>query len=213
MAIIMARPRRAPAQQSALDLRIDADWLQAQLDAIGETQTGLALRKYPGQKNWINKIVLGERRLQIDEATWLADQFSATLDDVLSGFGYHLPPPPSVPVTGIAKAGGIVAPVDPGATAPAPPGASKDMRAILVDEDCPVFGLYRNAFLYYIPETGVKMWHSGRLCAVEIGAAPRLVWGRPAGGENGKDRIDTGAEPIYTQRSVSTSLVLWIKTA
>lgn len=206
---MVKRPRRKPVEIVAATLAVDGAWLQNQLDLIGHTQMSLALKLYPGQKNWLNKIVHGERRLQIDEAMWLADQFSVDADTLMSRFGY-VPPARYVPVHGIAQRSGMVAP-DNLSGAPAPPGSPPDMRALIVDEDCPALGVYKNTVLYYVPETGVKLRHTGRLCVIETGATGRLVWGRPELGDADRDSITTGADPILTDRMVSTSLIVWLK--
>jgi hypothetical protein len=153
-----------------------AEWFDAQLDAIGKNRVGLSTEYDPSNKNWLQKILAGERRLQIAEAVWLAERFKVPLLTVLeAGLGFKVPKPPapSVPVIGAVTANSRISIYAPPAVdvVQAPPGASADMVAIRLETHQTALALYAGVLLFYTPkpELRVRADAFGRLSVVLLG--------------------------------------------
>jgi hypothetical protein len=194
--------------------RPDLRWFDARLDLVGKSRQQLSKQYDPAARNWLQKILTAERRCQIAEAIWLAEQLSVPLTEIVSRLGYKAPGA-SVRVTGRVGANSLIDPITAAAQFDVPaPALVREITVAAVAEpdNCPAL-VYAGALFFYTPATVVRPDAFGRLSVLECGDQFAPVLGTLGRGASlGKARI-TLLDGTHrdTSQLVAAYPVEWIK--
>lgn len=219
-------PKAAPATQSKKarlqDPAPSLAWFDRQLDKIGKNRVGLSAEYDPSNKNWLQKILSGERRLQIAEAIWLAERFKLQLHDVLiDGLGFKIPVPPrrTLPVIGNVTADSRVHRYAPPAIedVEAPAGARDEMVALRLETSQTALAVYAGCLLFYTPAPAMRVMPGSyeRLSIIALGDMDALLVGIPSRSSKlmaGRVTLLDGRTVIESEQFMSAYPVEWTKS-
>lgn len=195
--------------------RPDIEWFDAQLDRRGLNRTGLSVQFDPGAKNWLNKILMSERRMQLSEVAWVAKRLGVPGAEIIRRLGYDLPGA-EVPVIGTVTAHSRISIVPPleQDKVPAPPGASERMVALRVEADQSALSLYSGVLMYYVPCEKVRPDSFGRICVCELGDSAAPIVGCIDRASLGRSKIILldGKSVIETAELEAAAPIEWTKT-
>jgi hypothetical protein len=215
----VAKPdRKAKLQDPAPSLA----WFDRQLDKIGKNRVGLSAEYDPSNKNWLQKILSGERRLQVAEAIWLAERFKLQLHDVLAdGLGFKIPAPPKrvVSIIGSVTADSRVHRYAPPAIedVEAPAGARDEMVALRLETQHTALAIYAGCLLFYTPSPAMRVLPGSyeRLSVIALGDMDALLVGIPSRSSKliaGRVTLLDGRTVMESEQSISAYPVEWTKS-
>lgn len=218
-------PKVAPVKTSKAKLQDQAPslaWFDRQLDKIGKNRVGLSAEYDPSNKNWLQKILSGERRLQIAEAIWLAERFKLTLQDVLTdGLGFKVPTAPrrTVPVIGSVTADSRVHQYAPPAieATEAPASARDEMAALRLETPHTALAVYAGCLLFYTPSPAMRVMPGSyeRLSVIALGDMDAQLVGIPSRSSKlvaGRVTLLDGRTVVESEQFISAYPVEWTKS-
>lgn len=195
----------------------DADWFDTRLDMIGLNRHLLSIEFDPGAKNWLNKILSGERRCQIAEVSWLAQRLRVSGADIIRALGYVLPSA-EVPIVGTVAEDSRVDFFPAGAKldrTTAPPGAEVHTVALSCRFNKGPLRFLNAQILFFSPlERTVQLGAVGRLAVFETkGEARKYIGTTDRAGLGGAVDVSllTG-ETVQLQHLTAATPVEWTKT-
>lgn len=184
---------------------------------IGINRHLLSIEFDPGAKNWLNKILTGERRCQLAEVAWLAQRLRVSGVDVIRALGYTLPLA-EVPIVGTVAEDSRVDFLPAGAKldrTAAPPGAEVHTVALSCKFNKGPLRFLNAQILFFSPlEKMVQLGAVGRLAVFEAkGETRKYIGTTDRAGIGGAVNVSLlNGEIVQLQHLVAATPIEWTKT-
>jgi transcriptional regulator with XRE-family HTH domain len=188
---------------------VDQRWFQTAIKNANLSQRRLAqmLDMDPAS---LSLTLRGKRKMQIGEATALAEHLNLPVDEVLAHAGTQIPKgPTAVPIVGYIGQGGEIHARKTRSQAPAHNKLPKDTVAIRCeDQGSALYGW----LFYYVPADGIACDAIGRACVVTLPRGDRHIFVPQRGFEPSVYNLwGVTTEPAHSQHIIGATPILWIK--
>ena len=188
---------------------MDAQWFQARIKDQRKSQRALA-RALGIDPSQVTNMLKGRRRMQLQEASAIANFLNAPVEEVLrhAGLAVSAGARRAKLAGWIDEVGEIHLSDQPEADVDAPATAPEGTIAVRMRSG---EMLMRNALVFFLPATGVDAASIGRLSVCRIGGGPWLLRSIAPGIEPGTyDLAGTGGDIVGARLSAAVP-VLWIR--
>lgn len=195
----------------------DQEWWDARLDAIGKSRSQISAEFDPGSRNWLQKILSGERRCQIPEAIWLAERLGVPFAELVARLGFKAPGALVRVVASVLSNSRLdpLAPAKQFAVA-APSGTRERTVAAICDTGTAPLLVYAGAIFFYTPTEQPRVIPGalGRLSVLELGEVAAPVIGTLSRGSDPSSARVTlldGVTTIDTTQLGAAYPIEWVR--